>query len=73
METVKRSPLCFWGVERLSKALFLTLGLAMAVAALWSFVRPLWRQGFKGLAVFAGLFIAALFSGLAYLIGTLAR
>lgn len=46
--------------------LFVLVGLGMAAVAVWTLARPLWQEGHRLMAVFAGLTVAGLCSGLLY-------
>ncbi|HHW13517.1 MAG TPA: hypothetical protein GXX28_01115 [Firmicutes bacterium] len=48
------------------KILFLLAGFGMAAAGAWTLARPLWREGHRLMALFAGLVVAGLFAGLLY-------
>lgn len=50
------------------KALFVLIGLCMAAGVGYSFVRPLWKEGFRVMAVVAGIGVLGLAGGLIYLL-----
>jgi hypothetical protein len=52
----------------MAKLIFFLLGCTLFVGIMWTFLRPLWRAGFRGLASLAGLMASALFAGLVYLL-----
>jgi hypothetical protein len=72
VETVKRLHLLLWkgGID-VVKLLFLAVGLAMSAVGAWTFVWPLWRGGFRGLAALTGLLVLGLAGGLLYFLGSL--
>lgn len=52
----------------MAKMVFLLMGCGLFVAVGWSFVRPLWRDGFRVLAGLVSLLASVLLVSLAYLL-----
>jgi hypothetical protein len=50
----------------MAKTIFLLIGCGLFAGVAWSFLRPLWQEGFRFMATFVGLLACALLTGLVY-------